>query len=289
MSSSSWKRLASYCTITGCICAVWRYARKAPLNWLWSLDRERPLRPVRPNWNFSAIGWLAGLRYASRRRSSCAIRCSGRSLSGPDPRRISSYTWTQMPELSDKRRRTDLDLFILALIDEGVSTPYELQKAASLSQGATIPALQRLLEARLVRQRKPGARGRTGYHVSAAGKKTLKDGWRSLIKAGPSGDSDSDLRVALLAFLGAGDSLLAAGFLRSAAEVKPEADRPKRAITSIEGSPLARWYTRLRSERAKEIQTAESRAIRSMADMLPQIIAGKSTAKRVTGKKRKRA
>jgi hypothetical protein len=38
----------------------------------------------------------------------------------------------------DKRRRTDLYLFGLALIDRGVSTPYELQKAAGLSQGATI-------------------------------------------------------------------------------------------------------------------------------------------------------
>jgi hypothetical protein len=60
-----------------------------------------------------------------------------------------------MSQTPDKRRRTDLDLFILALIDSGISTPYEFQKAASLSQGATIPALQRLLEARLVRQGKP--------------------------------------------------------------------------------------------------------------------------------------
>jgi hypothetical protein len=47
-----------------------------------------------------------------------------------------------MSETRDKRRRTDLDIFILALIDSGVSTPYEFQKAAGLSQGATIPALQ---------------------------------------------------------------------------------------------------------------------------------------------------
>jgi hypothetical protein len=43
-----------------------------------------------------------------------------------------------MSETRDKRRRTDLDLFVLALIDGGVSTPYELQKEAGLSQGATI-------------------------------------------------------------------------------------------------------------------------------------------------------
>ena len=102
----------------------------------------------------------------------------------------------------DKRRRTDLDLFVLALIDGGVSTPYELQKAAGLSQGATIPALQRLLAARFVRQGKPGARRRTDYKVTATGKKLLRDGWLPLIEAGPSGDLDSDLREALLAIWG---------------------------------------------------------------------------------------
>src|ERR1700749_923621 len=92
-----------------------------------------------------------------------------------------------MAETGDKPRRTDLDLFVLALIDSGVSTPYELQKAAGLSQGATIPALQRLLDARLVRQAKPGARGRTDYQTTAAGKRLMKNGWLALIEKGPSG------------------------------------------------------------------------------------------------------
>ena len=130
-----------------------------------------------------------------------------------------------MSETRDKRRRTDLDLFVLALIDGGVSTPYELQKAAGLSQGATIPALQRLLDARLVRQGKPGPRGRTDYKVTAAGKRLLKDGWLALIEDGPSGDVDSDLRVALLALLGGGDRRLAADFLRQSADKKMESAR----------------------------------------------------------------
>lgn len=99
-----------------------------------------------------------------------------------------------MSETRDKRRRTDLDLLVLALIDSGISTPYELQKAAHLSPGATIPALQRLLEARFVRQGKPGARGRTDHWITSAGKKLLKTGWRELIENGPSGDLEADLR-----------------------------------------------------------------------------------------------
>ena len=151
-----------------------------------------------------------------------------------------------MSETPDKRRRTDLDLFVLALIDGGVSTPYELQKEAGLSQGATIPALQRLLEARFVRRRKPGARGRTDYKVTATGKKLMRGGWLPLIETGPSGDLDSDLRVALLAIWGSGDRRLAAGFLRQSADVKMESVAAAE-LTSDAAAPLARWYTDLRS------------------------------------------
>jgi DNA-binding PadR family transcriptional regulator len=181
-----------------------------------------------------------------------------------------------MSETRDKRRRTDLDLFVLALIDGGVSTPYELQKAAGLSQGATIPALQRLLEARLVRQGKPGARGRTDYKVTAAGRKTLKAGWQSLLEDGPSGDIDADLRVALLTIWANGDSGLAAEFLRESADRKMEL----RATAEPSGDPgtvppLARWYCEMRSAAAKALLTAECSVIRAMADTLPRSLTGK--------------
>jgi DNA-binding PadR family transcriptional regulator len=98
-----------------------------------------------------------------------------------------------MPEVRDKRRRTDLDQFILALVDSGVATPYALQMKAGLSPGASIPALQRLTESGLVRQGKSGSRGRTDHRITPAGKKLLKIGWKSLIEDGPSGDLDADL------------------------------------------------------------------------------------------------
>ncbi len=185
-----------------------------------------------------------------------------------------------MSETRDKRRRTDLDIFILALIDSGVSTPYELQKSAGLSQGATIPALQRLLEARLVRQGKPGVRGRTGYQVSAAGKRLLKDGWRTLIDAGPSGDLDSDLRIALLSILGSGDRRIGADFLRRSGGKKLQSF----AGAELTGDPdvvppLARWYTDLRSGATKALVAAEADAIRAMAVALPRKLAGMSTSK----------
>ena len=180
-----------------------------------------------------------------------------------------------MSQIPDKRRRTDLDLFILALVERGISTPYELQSTAGLSQGATLPALQRLLEGRLVRQGRPGARGRTDYKVTAAGKRTLKNGWLPLIEAGPSGNLDSDLRVALLAVLGSGDHLMAADFLRKAAnkvEAAASAADTGNASTVV---PLARWYTDIRLEMAKALLTAESQAIRATAKSLPARLSSK--------------
>ena len=186
-----------------------------------------------------------------------------------------------MSKTPDKRQRTDLDFFVLALIDGGVSTPYELQKEAGLSQGATNPALQRLLAARFVRQGKPGARRRTNYKVSAAGKKLLRDGWLPLIEAGPSGDVDSDLRVALLAIWGSGDRRLAANFLRQSADKQMESIAANE-LTGGQGAvaPLARWYTDLRSGTTKALLAAESEAIRAMAAALPRKLTDKTRRSR---------
>ena len=180
-----------------------------------------------------------------------------------------------MSQIPDKRRRTDLDLFILALVERGISTPYKLQSTAGLSQGATLPALQRLLEGRLVRQGRPGARGRTDYKVSAAGKRTLKNGWLPLVEAGPSGNLDSDLRVALLAVLGSGNHLLAADFLRKAANKLKAAASAADTGNASTAVPLARWYTGIRLEMAKALLTAESQAIRATAKSLPARLSSK--------------
>src|SRR5579863_8988063 len=86
-----------------------------------------------------------------------------------------------VPELRDKRRRSDLDVFVLALVNGGVSTPYELKTAAGLSPGATIPALARLMKARFIRQGKSGPRGRIDHKITAEGRRHLKQGWKYLI------------------------------------------------------------------------------------------------------------
>jgi DNA-binding MarR family transcriptional regulator len=182
-----------------------------------------------------------------------------------------------MSETLDKRRRTDLDLFVLALTDSGVGTPYELQKAAGISQGASVPALKRLLEAGFIRQGKPGLRGRTVYRATAAGRKALNVGWRRLIEGGPSGDLDADLRVALLALWVGDDRRSAAEFLSQSANGKIEnLTSIEQGDGSAEFAPLARWYSSIRLTAAKTLLEAESTVVRTMAESLPRTSSGKS-------------
>lgn len=176
-----------------------------------------------------------------------------------------------MPATPDKRRRGDLDLFVLALIESGLSTPYELKSAADISPGASIPALRRLVSEGFVIQGKPGSRGRTDYKITAEGRRRLKDGWRDLIDQGPSGDLDADLRVALLAVWVGRDRPLAAAFLRqSAAHHLCSVDRASLDADPDTLPPLALWYRRLRSTSAAALNKGESAAALVMAKALPR-------------------
>jgi len=170
----------------------------------------------------------------------------------------------------DKRRKTDLDVFVLALIEAGVSTPYELQKSAQLSQGATSPVLERLLESRLILAGQRGPRGRVRYKVSAAGKRYLARQWRVLLDAGPVGDIDADLRVALLSIWFGGKRTEAADFLLNSA-LTAAAIPALDATESQNDVPfLAVWYTELRVISSRKTAEAECEAIAALAKVLPR-------------------
>lgn len=200
-----------------------------------------------------------------------------------------------MSETRDKRRKSDLDLFVLALISSGVSTPYALQKEAGLSPGATIPAIQRMMDAGLIRQGEPGPRGRTDARVTASGKKQLKNGWRALIDEGPSGDLDADLRVALMAISEGNSYSLAAQMLRRSAssmlELRKRVGREGESDSSI---PLAGVYRDMRSISVRALLEAQAAAAITMADSLPRKlsgsrkVAGSSSPKRASPRRVKR-
>jgi DNA-binding PadR family transcriptional regulator len=181
-----------------------------------------------------------------------------------------------MSETRDKRRKSDLDLFVLALINGGVSTPYALQKEAGLSPGAAIPAIQRLLEAGLIRQGMPGPRGRTECRITAAGRKQLKNGWRALIDEGPSGDLDADLRVALLAISEGNAYASAVQMLKQSGVRMLEMGRAMSENTESPASvPLASLYRELRSVSVKALLEGQAVAAKKIADSLPRKVSGK--------------
>jgi DNA-binding PadR family transcriptional regulator len=159
---------------------------------------------------------------------------------------------------------------VIALLLEGVSTPYELQSLAGLSPGATIPILQSLVEDGHVRAGKPGTRARVAYVVTSKGKKWLEAVWPSLLQEGPSGDLDSDLRVFLIGVRVGKDRVRAEAFLRNAIAHRQETLGEFDGKVREEGSGirLADHYVSLRSRATAAILKAEVKAIDSILDGL---------------------
>lgn len=176
-----------------------------------------------------------------------------------------------MSETPDRRRRADLDLFILALIESGVSTPYEFQKFAGISQGASVPALRRLVEDGFVRPEKAGSRRRVGHRITAAGRTRLKEDWKYLIHQEPSGDLDADLRVALLAVALGRDRRAAIAYLRRSADRDEVADTILPARTDADPR-LAYLYRTLRLRAANSLRRAQSDIIVALAQRLPKTL-----------------
>lgn len=72
------------------------------------------------------------------------------------------------------REPSSLDLFLLALIDSGLSTPYEFQRQAGISVGASLPALKTLLQRKLVARGEEADRRRREYSLTSRGRNALK-------------------------------------------------------------------------------------------------------------------
>jgi hypothetical protein len=99
-------------------------------------------------------------------------------------------------------------------------------------------------------------------------------GCKTLVESGPTGDFDSDLRIALLVIWAGGDRRIAQSFLRQVGDMKMESVAATK-LTSDAVAPLARWYTDLRSSAGKALLAAEADAIRVVVDSLPKKLNGK--------------
>jgi DNA-binding PadR family transcriptional regulator len=96
--------------------------------------------------------------------------------------------------------RTSLELFVLAMVRQGLATPYELKTKAGLSLGSTVPVLARLEKDALVKASEKGARRSRQFSITAKGTKALIQGWPEQLGTEHT-DLDSILRVASLAWL----------------------------------------------------------------------------------------
>ena len=95
---------------------------------------------------------------------------------------------------------TRLELFVLAMVRQGLATPYELMTKAGLSLGSTVPVLARLKNDAFVKASKEGARRSRKFSITAKGTRALTKGWAEQL-ATEHTDLDSILRVAALAWL----------------------------------------------------------------------------------------
>jgi len=175
----------------------------------------------------------------------------------------------------DKRCRLDLELFALALVQRDVNTPYRLLSAAGLSQGATLPVLNRLESSGYVHRGEPGSRGRTEFKITAAGRRHLQAGWRPLLESPISGDIETTLRTASLAVLSGADRKIVTAYLKNAASAKATESKnrkaeAKQAKAALGDEPDGGLYSWMLAMQATTRLAAEAKLLRQLAAELPK-------------------
>jgi DNA-binding PadR family transcriptional regulator len=145
-----------------------------------------------------------------------AVRANGRTIIG----RMPKPSTKSKSQHVDKRSRTDLELFVLAMIDLGVNNPYALHSSYGVSPGASIPVLARLERSGYVRCGKSGARRRSEYEITPKGGRYLKEGWVPLLQSPAPQEMESILRIVILAIMAGADLKKVAWYANKAASEK---------------------------------------------------------------------
>ena len=111
--------------------------------------------------------------------------------------------------------KSNLELFVLAMVQRGLATPYDLRMKAGLSLGSTVPVLARLMSEDLIKASELGSRRSRRFSITVKGTKALNQGWEEHLGTRPT-DLDSILRIAYLAWLNSGNTM-SAEFLEQSA------------------------------------------------------------------------
>ena len=169
--------------------------------------------------------------------------------------------------LRSRKRNLSLEIFILAMVDRGMATPYDLRERGALSIGATIPALARMEKEGLVTHTIVGRRHE--FELTTSGRRRLKTDWqRDLDRHAPT-DFDDILRTAYLNWLLSGPKqasrfLEAAGKTRSrvAAERKLEAQRLLSEFAASPNGTVYRWMKATAEAARSSTEAATLKTIR---------------------------
>ncbi len=128
---------------------------------------------------------------------------------------------------------TTLDLFVLMLIRDGVSTPYDMQVRANISTGATLPSIRRLLSNGLIKEAKKGPRGRREFSLTPSGRREVQSVARSLDTEAP-GDLESVLRLACMAVVDGKPASARELLLQAAAQYAQRSRRAKKSTLALQ-------------------------------------------------------
>lgn len=131
----------------------------------------------------------------------------------------------------------DLDLFILALVQRGCATAYDLKSQAGISVGSSTPVLDRLEQSGLLKGSDPGVRGRRQFAITKSGSARLESGWKALLSTRPT-DPDAVLRITYLAWA-LGRQGVVYDFIEASAATLEKAAATRRAEASQLEPPAA--------------------------------------------------
>jgi DNA-binding PadR family transcriptional regulator len=164
--------------------------------------------------------------------------------------------------------RSSLELLILALLKQGLSTTYDLQVQAGVSLGASVPALKRLAAAKLVTRKEVGRR--LEFSITREGEKALAS-WTAPQR--PPTDMDDLLRAAYLAWITGDGKSQAAALLRQGIRARNRwaeelQDQLAGGELPLPGKPGPESYRWLRTVVEAERAAADVQALEALAKAL---------------------
>lgn len=138
-----------------------------------------------------------------------------------------------------------LDIFILALIADGIDRAYQWQRKANLSTGASLPSVRRLLDLGLVREAETGPRGRRRFTLTRGGRRELESipQYLEMALQKESLDAESILRLASLAHASGKRDLASRLLIESALERNRRMARRQKPLQHPLPKSVAEFYS----------------------------------------------